>query len=540
MSRRAFFAFLALAPGSVFAQQIIDWSVNSTGPTGFSIGGTSGGSPMFELRQGGSGEGAEVQGYQDLTNGFGRSKTSADWTGFYAFHTNSIVNPQSFEKIKLASLSGAPVSLTCILDYSFTVTGNGRTDYKEWDLGNDNRWRARIDYSVQQQGTPEIHSWWGTYGPTRGFRSKDGISIRSTGQNSMQMYFTRKFNLDPLTLSTELLTARNFLMETQSGAPNGPSIIQLFGEYKARYRIQPADAYVIGQNGYDQHTESALDRIEGPLRVDYGVKKNYTVYTTRAFSTDKRIYLKPVFADPRISVSMASYITLPAGQKSKLVGLQAFWNGNPGEETPVNIQIMAVMDGKMTPLLIRVTPVPLKNLIVPATIHGGQTAIGTVVMGNGFDGNVTLIENSDVLTITPNQFMTQGSMGQFQIATSPVTANNTVPIKLTYETYSITKTTVVVPASTLNKVEFLPITTQGGNPVTVKSTLAKAAPLGGARVSLTSSSTAVPLPPSMLVPAGAVSGTVTVTTNPVFIGQTVTVIAVLNGVTKTGVMVLTP
>lgn len=540
MLRRALLSLLVLSPGTLVAQQLFDWSVNSTGPVGFSAGDTAAGSPIFELRQGGQGEGAETQGYQDLSYGFGRSKSSADWTGLFAFHTNSLANPKSKETLKLFSISGAPVSLTVIVDFGLTVTGNGRSDYTEWDQGTNNRWRARLDYSALQAGTEENHAWWGTFGPTRGFRSKDGFTVRPTTGNNMQMYFTRKFNLDPITRMTEVVTTRNFNLETQSGAPNGPSVIQLFGEYKARYRVQPPDAWIEGQNGFAEHTESALSHITGLDRVDYGVKKNYTVFTSKSFSADKRIYLRAVPADPSVTVSIAPYVTLAAGQKSKLFGFQAFWNGGPAPATPVNVLVMAVMDGKMVSKQVRVTPVPLRDLIVPATIHGGQTEVGTVLMGNGFDGNVTLTETSDTLSVVPDQFMTQGSIGQFQIFTTAVTANNTVNVKATFETYTITRTIVVVPASVLSKVEFIPVTTQGGNPVSVKSTLTKAAPFGGARVKITSSSTAVPLPANMLVPQGSVAGTVTVNSNPVIIGQTVTVIAVLNGVSKTGVMVLTP
>ncbi|HZH98030.1 MAG TPA: proprotein convertase P-domain-containing protein, partial [Fimbriimonadaceae bacterium] len=84
----------------------------------------------------------------------------------------------------------------------------------------------------------------------------------------------------------------------------------------------------------------------------------------------------------------------------------------------------------------------------------------------------------------------------------------------------------------LSNLTFNPPSVVGGNPSTGTVTLTSAAPTGGASVSLTSSSTAITVPASVTVPAGATTATFTANTIRVTADVTRSVSATYLGVTK--------
>ena len=80
----------------------------------------------------------------------------------------------------------------------------------------------------------------------------------------------------------------------------------------------------------------------------------------------------------------------------------------------------------------------------------------------------------------------------------------------------------------------------GGTIATLSVALSGPAPAGGSVISLTSSSAALPLPASVLMPAGAASGWLQVETRAVTAPITVTITGTSGGASRTATLTVTP
>ena len=136
------------------------------------------------------------------------------------------------------------------------------------------------------------------------------------------------------------------------------------------------------------------------------------------------------------------------------------------------------------------------------------------------------------------------SIGGIHIVSSDFNNDGKPDIALNYGGASagvvaLRNTTGVAPAATLSSVTVSPSTVVGGTSSTARVTLSAAAPSGGAVVSLSDNSSIVTTPASVIVPAGATSGTATITTNPVTAPTSAMVSAAFAGVTRTATLTVT-
>jgi PKD repeat protein len=183
--------------------------------------------------------------------------------------------------------------------------------------------------------------------------------------------------------------------------------------------------------------------------------------------------------------------------------------------------------------------------VSPAVLEGGGSATGTVYLNTTAPSGgavVVLSSGNGAANVPASITITAGlSSASFTIATTAVTALTAVTISGTYPA-ATTKTTnlTIAPSPTPLSVTLAPSTVTGGNPATGTVLLSGPAPAGGAVVALASSLTSsATVPASLSIPAGASSGTFTVTTLAQTATQIATISASFNGLTASAALTVT-
>jgi hypothetical protein len=195
-------------------------------------------------------------------------------------------------------------------------------------------------------------------------------------------------------------------------------------------------------------------------------------------------------------------------------------------------------------LTVTLSPSLTQVSVSPSTLEGGGSATGTVFLNTTAPTGgivVSLASSSGAATVPASVTVAAGaSTASFTITTIHVSAQTPATISGTFPS-DVTRTATlnVLASPTPASVTFSPNPVTGGQTTTATVTLTGPAPAGGSVVTLSSSApTNAPVPTSLTVPAGATSGTFTITT----VGQTVNVSASisasLNGLTQTGVLTI--
>ena len=181
----------------------------------------------------------------------------------------------------------------------------------------------------------------------------------------------------------------------------------------------------------------------------------------------------------------------------------------------------------------------------PTSVTGGSGATGSVTLTAAAPAGgamVTLSSPSAAVQLPASATVGQGATSAtFAIATSAVTTTTATSIAATYA--GVTKSaafTVNAPppppplaAPVLSSLTIAPSALTGGTLAVGTVTLDRAAPTGGATVTLGSSAPSVAaVPASVLVPAGATAATFSVTTYSTKKNRTPTITASYGGVTK--------
>jgi hypothetical protein len=176
----------------------------------------------------------------------------------------------------------------------------------------------------------------------------------------------------------------------------------------------------------------------------------------------------------------------------------------------------------------------------PASVVGGSGATGTVTLTSAAPASgavVTLASGSPSVGLPAGVTVAAGaSAATFAISTSSVATTTLTTLTASYD--GVTKTTTFTvnppaPAVNLVSLKLHPTTVVGGTTSTGTLTLSAPAPAGGIAVALVSDyANVVRVPASVLVPAGAMSKTFTITTNPVAHYVFPTILATYRGVTK--------
>jgi hypothetical protein len=182
----------------------------------------------------------------------------------------------------------------------------------------------------------------------------------------------------------------------------------------------------------------------------------------------------------------------------------------------------------------------------PTSVTGGTAATGRVTLSSAAPSGgavVSFSDNSGATTVPASVTVPAGaSSASFNVTTSAVSANTTVTVTGTYNgtsrsgTLTVTPASAPPPAASLSTLALNPGTVTGGGTSQGSVTLTSAAPSGGALVTLSDNSTAVTVPASITVPAGATSANFTVATSAVTASTAATISAVLAGITRSATL----
>jgi hypothetical protein len=179
----------------------------------------------------------------------------------------------------------------------------------------------------------------------------------------------------------------------------------------------------------------------------------------------------------------------------------------------------------------------------PNPVVGGNAATGTVSLTApaGTGGAVVSLSSAGGAITVPGSVTVaaSASAAPFGISTTAVATQTLVSVSATYAGVTKTTTVTVNPATTvaLASLALGTASVKGGGTVTGTVALTAPAPAGGAVVTLSSSKPSLAsVPSTVLVAAGTISKTFTITTSSTRKSASVTVAASYAGVTKTATL----
>ena len=235
-------------------------------------------------------------------------------------------------------------------------------------------------------------------------------------------------------------------------------------------------------------------------------------------------------------VIVPSTITVSAGSNSK-----SFTINTAKVSAPATRQVTAAHDGVSKTASITLQPEPLKSVVAsPQGVVGGQGSTGTVTLYSTAPSGgalVTLASNSSAIQVPANVTVPSGSAtATFPITTSKVSIPSTRTITASY----LGTSKVAVLILNHEQISISPSTIIGGSSATGTAGIGAIAPSGGATVTLSSNSSVVVVPASVLVPQGTSYKTFQITTLKVAASATRLVTATYNGVAKQAYITLLP
>jgi hypothetical protein len=243
-----------------------------------------------------------------------------------------------------------------------------------------------------------------------------------------------------------------------------------------------------------------------------------------------------------------SSVTVPAGATSATFTVST---GTVAASTAVTISGAYSGVTKSASLTVAPTPPPPPTLssltLNPTSVVGGvQSSTGTVTLsGAAPAGGATVAlssSNTGVATTPSSVTIAAGATSAtFTVSTSAVTSSTTVTISGTYsgatKSAPLTVTPVPLPPLGVASLKLNPTSVVGGlESSTGTVTLSRAAPAGGATITLSSNNGAARTPSNVFVPAGATSASFTVMTSAVLLSTLSTISAWYNGTTRTAVL----
>ena len=179
----------------------------------------------------------------------------------------------------------------------------------------------------------------------------------------------------------------------------------------------------------------------------------------------------------------------------------------------------------------------------PSSLEGGSSSTGTILL-TAFapsGGATVALTNSapSVVTVPSSVVVPAGTQSvTFPITTVQTSTQTTASIQATYpDSTSVTGTLTVLASPTPASLVLSPTSVPGGTTSTGTITLTGPAPAGGADVSLSSGNVGVAtVPTTMNIPAGASSGTFTITTLPQSYSTSATISAAYHGLSKSAAL----
>ncbi|MFZ4781896.1 MAG: beta strand repeat-containing protein, partial [Armatimonadaceae bacterium] len=187
-------------------------------------------------------------------------------------------------------------------------------------------------------------------------------------------------------------------------------------------------------------------------------------------------------------------------------------------DTNTVVTTTATANGTTVTKTITVAAPVLYTVTVASMLNGGASTVGKVTLtGVAPVGGVTvsLVSNNPAVSVPASVTVPEGALSANFTATSvAVNADTTGTVVATQGTVS-KSANVTVRAAVVSAITASPSSLKGGNNITFRVTLGSAAGPSGAVVMLTSANSAVTVPATVTVPAGASTVTFTGTTTAV-------------------------
>jgi uncharacterized protein (TIGR03790 family) len=237
------------------------------------------------------------------------------------------------------------------------------------------------------------------------------------------------------------------------------------------------------------------------------------------------------------AISMPSTVTVPQGSSQA-----TFTISSSAVPVTTTTTVTASLNGVSLHTNLILQPA-LKYLGVPATLPGGASASGNVILSGTAPQAwpVSLNSSNPAVASVPSTVSVPAGSNtvSFPITTTAQCSDNTVTIKATSGGNSLSRPLIVTPPPA----SFLGFNSsvKGGNAVTATVYIAYPACSAGQPVTITSSNPSVAsVPASVTVPSGKKSATFTITTTTVTTSTAVTISATSDNVTKIRVLTVTP
>jgi hypothetical protein len=239
------------------------------------------------------------------------------------------------------------------------------------------------------------------------------------------------------------------------------------------------------------------------------------------------------------SATVPSSVTVAAGATSTTFTITTSAVGSA-----TNVTLTASQGGVQQTATLTVNPAALASVtIFPISVTGGSSAVGTVTLtGNAPSGGmvVSLASNSASVFVPASVTVQAGAISTtFSASTVGVSSTTVAKITAT-EGSSSASATLTVLTPLLAGMSVTPDSVFGGNASVLTVILARAAPSGGAVVSLASDNLSATVPISITIPAGSSQATCPVATLGVSTTQSVTLSASLLGTTASVTLQVQP
>lgn len=236
-------------------------------------------------------------------------------------------------------------------------------------------------------------------------------------------------------------------------------------------------------------------------------------------------------------ISLPLQATVPAGATS--VNVDAV---SSAVATDTDVAITGSLGTVSKSVTLTVVAPAVSNVSVsPTTVLGGASVTGTVTLtGPAPTGGrvVNLTSNLAAATLPASVTVAAGATSAtFTVSTTAIAANATATLSATNNGVTVT-TSLVVRGPAPISVTLSPTSVAGGRTSTATITLEAPAPAGGVVVDLSTSIADASVQASVTIPAGASKASVVVTTRAVSATVSASIRASLNGVQKSGTLVI--
>ena len=226
------------------------------------------------------------------------------------------------------------------------------------------------------------------------------------------------------------------------------------------------------------------------------------------------------------SLTVPPTVTIPAGSTSATFSANA---ASIGADQTVSV-IASLNGGSQATAVSLVAPNALPTLTCsPTNLSSGGSANCVITLSRAAGpgpATVNLTTNNGLLTVPASVTIASGSTSaSFTAAAGSVSVSQTAIVTITYSGSS-QSASFTLNASGSNSIACTPGVVAPKALATCTVTLATPAGPGGAQVVLSSSSSAFPVPPAIMVPAGSTSASFAVSATNFVAGQTVVVTAV--------------